>query len=167
MPIGPRHILATWAALLAMLPSTGDAASITVRARFSFDALATCQQPAIANYPVHAEGSGSLSTDRTATLNMSSNIQGRESYTAKLGARATEAPGGSASVNVVSRHTLRAIREYPNNLIIVYMTVVGKSCRLRIENRLKPGRRQYTFTGNMGVALCSKPVITHSECAPY
>lgn len=166
MPIGPMRVLAV-AGLLAMLPTTGDAAGITVRARFSFDALATCQQPAIANYPVHAEGSGSLSTDRTATLDMSSNIQGRETYSAKLGAKPVEAMGGSASVNVVSRHTLRAIREYPNNLIIVYMTVVGKSCRLRIENRLKPGRRQYTFTGNMGVALCSKPVITHSECEPY
>jgi hypothetical protein len=47
------------------------------------------------------------------------------------------------------------------------MTVIGKSCSLRIENRLKPGKRQYTFTGNIGVAYCSKPVITRSECAPY
>jgi hypothetical protein len=167
MPIGSMRVLAALAASLAVLPVSSNAANVTVRARFSFDALATCQQPAIANYPVHAEGSGTLSTDRTATLDMSSNIQGRETYSAKLGAKPVEALGGSASVNVVSRHTLRAIREYPNNLIIVYMTVVGKSCSLRIENRLKPGRRQYTFTGNMGVALCSKPVITRSECAPY
>jgi len=45
--------------------------------------------------------------------------------------------------------------------------VAGNSCSLRVENRLKPGRRQYTFIGNMGVALCSKPRLTRAECAPY
>jgi hypothetical protein len=68
---------------------------------------------------------------------------------------------------VVSRHTLRAVRDYPNNSIIVYMTIIGNSCTLKIENRLKPGKRQYTFYGNIGVAYCSKPTITHAECTPY
>jgi hypothetical protein len=167
MAIRLSAILAIIAASMTLLPASSDAAGITVRARFSFDAVATCQQPAVANFPVHAEGTGTLSTDRTATLDMNSNVEGQQSYSAKLGGRPTEAPGGSASLNVVSRHTLRAVREYPNNLIIVYMTVVGKFCSLKIENRLKPGRRQYTFTGNMGVALCSKPRVTHAECAPY
>jgi len=150
------------------LPVAGNAAGIVVRARFSFDALATCTKPAVQNFAVHAEGSGTLSTDRTATLDMSSNIQGKESYTAKLGGRPTEAVGGSASLRVVSQHTLRATREYPNNLIIATMTVIGNSCRLNIENRLKPGRREYTFYGNGGlVAICSRPRLTHAECAPY
>ncbi len=98
---------------------------------------------------------------------MKSNIQSRETYTAKLGAKPTEALGGSASLRVVSQHTLRAVREYPNNLIIVTMTVVGKSCTMRIDNRLKPGKREYTFLGNGGVALCSKPRMTHAECTAY
>jgi hypothetical protein len=149
------------------MPVSVNAAGTVVRARFSFDALATCTKPAVQNFQVHAEGSGTLSTDRTATLDMSSNIQGRETYTAKLGGRPSEALGGSASLRVVSRHTLRAVREYPNNLIIATMTVVGNSCRLSIENRLKPGKREYTFLGNGGVAICSKPRLTHAECAPY
>ena len=159
--------LAALAILIMTLPVSGNAAGTVVRARFSFDALATCTQPAVQNYPVHAEGSGTLSTDRTATLDMSSNIQGKETYTAKLGARPAEALGGSASLRVVNQHTLRAVREYPNNLIIATMTVIGNSCSLSIENRLKPGKREYTFLGNGGVAHCSKPRLTHAECTPY
>jgi len=62
-----------------------------IRGRFSFDALATCQQPAIKHFPVHAEGTA----------------------------------------------------------------------------RLKPGKRQYTFYDNVGVAYCSKPQVTHAECTPF
>ncbi len=167
MTIQAAYAVATLAALTMTLPVSGNAAGTLVRARFSFDAVATCTQPAVQNFPVHAEGSGTLSTDRTATLDMSSNIQGTESYTAKLGGRPTEALGGSASLRVVSRHTLRAVREYPNNSIIATMTVIGNSCTLRIENRLKRGKRQYTFYGQGGVAYCSQPRITHTQCTPY
>ncbi len=158
--------LAAIAALMALLPVSSDAATM-IRAKFIFDGLATCVQPALQNFPVHVEGTGELSTDRTATLSLNSQIGGRENYTGKLGGKPSEAPGGSASVRVVSRHTLQAVREYPNNRVVVYMTVIGNSCRLRVENRLKPGKRQYTFTGNMGVALCAKPRIVHTECVPY
>jgi hypothetical protein len=168
MAIDPTRTLAAAVALMALLPVASEAAAgTTIRARFSFDGLATCQQPAVTNFPVHVEGTGALSTDRTATLSLNSTVGGQESYSAKLGGRPSDAPGGSASLRVVSRHTLQGVRDYPNNQIIVYMTVVGNSCSVRVEHRLKPGRRQYTFTGNMGVALCSKPRVTHAECAPY
>ncbi|MBR0776387.1 hypothetical protein JQ543_08230 [Bradyrhizobium diazoefficiens] len=153
--------------LVASHPASSEAASVTVRAKFSFDAVADCMQPSVRDFPVHAEGTGTLSTDRTATLDMDSNVEGRVQYTAKLGAKPTEAIGGSASLRVAGRHTLKAVREYPNNYIIVYMTVRGNSCALRIENRLKPGKRQYAFQGNIGTALCSKPRIVRAECAPY
>jgi hypothetical protein len=167
MAVRTARILAALAILVMSLPVAGNAAGTVVRARFSFDALATCTKPAVENFKVHAEGSGTLSTDRTATLDMSSNIQSRETYTAKLGGGPTEAVGGSASLRVVNRHTLRAVREYPNNMIIATMTVIGNSCRLSIDNRLKPGKREYTFYGNGGVAICSRPRMTHAECTPY
>ena len=163
-------IFSTFAAIflifLLMSPES-DAAGVTVRAKFSFDALADCQQPFVKDFPVHAEGTGTLSTDRTATLDMQSNVEGHMQYTAKLGAKPTETVGGSASLRVAGRHTLKAVREYPNNYIVVYMTVIGKACSLKIENKLKPGKRQYAFQGNIGTALCSKPRIMRSECAPY
>jgi hypothetical protein len=159
--------IAAFAAVMLTMATSSEAAGTSVRARFSFDAVANCEKPAVQNYPVHAEGTGVLSTDRTATLDMESNVEGRVRYNAKLGAKPTEAIGGSASLRVAGRHTLQAVRDYPNNSIVVYMTVIGNSCSLRIENRLKPGKRQYTFTGNLGVAYCSKPRITHTECTPY
>ena len=160
-------IFSTLAAIFLLMPLESDAASVTARAKFSFDALADCQEPSVKDFPVHAEGTGMLSTDRTATLDMQSNIEGHTQYTAKLGAKPTEALGGSASLRVAGRHTLKAVREYPNNYIIVYMTVRGNSCALRIENRLKPGKRQYAFQGNIGTALCAKPRVVRAECTPY
>ena len=160
-------IFTTLAVLVLLMPDRSEAADVTVRAKFSFDALADCEQPSVRDFPVHAEGTGTLSTDRTATLDMESNVEGRMQYTARLGGKPTEAIGGSASLRVAGRHTLKAVREYPNNYIIVYMTVIGRSCTLRIENRLKPGKRQYAFQGNIGTALCSKPRIVRSECTPY
>jgi hypothetical protein len=121
----------------------------------------------VQDFPVHAEGTATLSADRTATLDMASNIEGRSQYSATLGGKRKEAPGGSTSLRVAGRHTLRAVREYPNNSLIVYMTVIGNSCAMRIENRLKPGKRQYTFYGKLGVAYCSKPRIVHTECAAF
>jgi len=167
MAIKLTRSLSALAALMTLLPVSSDAAGTMIRAKFSVDGLATCQQPAVTNYPVHVEGTGALSTDRTATLTLNSSIGAQESYTTKLGGRPSEAAGGSAALRVVSRHTLQAVREYPNNQIVVYMTVIGNSCSIRVEHRLKPGRRQYTFTVNSGVALCSKPRVTHAECAPY
>lgn len=165
MAIRPAHSLAALALFLT-LPASANAAGTTVHAKFSLDALATCTQPAVQNFPLHINGEGSLSVDRTATLDLSSNVLGTEHYDAKLGGRPSEANGGSASVRVVSRHTLRAVRDYPNNSIIVYMTVIGHSCSIKIENRLKPGKREYTFYGNLGVAHCVKPRITRAECTP-
>ena len=167
MKFKTAYIFATLTVAILTMPVTSEAAGTTVRAKFSFDVLADCQQPAVHNFPVHGEGTGTLSTDRTATLDMQSNIEGHMQYTTKLGAKPAEALGGSASLRVAGRHTLKAIREYPNNYIFVYMTVIGNSCAIRIENRLKPGKRQYAFQGNSGVAYCSKPRIVRTECTPY
>ena len=63
-------IFSTLAAIILLTPLESVAAGVTVRAKFSFDALADCQQPAVTSFPVHGEGTGTLSTDRTATLDM-------------------------------------------------------------------------------------------------
>jgi hypothetical protein len=88
-------------------------------------------------------------------------------YTAKLGGPPTAAPEGSASLRVAGRHTLRAIREYPNNYMVISLTVIGSRCTMTIEQRLKPGKRQYTFFNGSGVSYCSKPIITRTACEGY
>lgn len=150
--------------MLAM-PTSGDAAGL--RGRFSVDGIANCDNPPIRNFPLHAEGTAELSTNRSANLQMDSNVEGRIALNATLGGRPTEAPGGSASLHVAGRHTLKAVRDYPNNQMIVLLTIIGNSCTMKVDNRLKPGKRQYTFMTSAGLAYCSKPIVTRAECQPY
>jgi hypothetical protein len=145
---------------------SSEAAGAVIRGRFSYDGIATCQQPAVRNFPIHAEGTASLSTNRSARLDMSSNTGGTTNLEANLGKK-IEAPGGSTTLNVVGRHTLRAVRDYPNNIAVVTMTIVGNSCRMTLENRLKRGKRVYSFYSNSGVSYCSHVQITRTECTPY
>ena len=80
----------------------------------------------------------------------------------------TGAPGGSATLHVVGRHTLRAVRDFPNNIAIVTMTVIGNTCKMTLENRLKPGKQVYSFySGSGGVSYCSQVQITRTECGVY
>ena len=153
---------------MTLLPVSSEAAGSAVRGRFSYDGIANCQQPPMSNFPIHAEGTAVLSTDRKATFDMTSNTGGRSRLNATLGGKPTEAPGGSTTLNVIGSHTLRAVRDYPNNIAIVTMTIRGSSCRMTIENRLKPGKRVYTFVSGSGsVSHCSRPQITRTECVSY
>jgi hypothetical protein len=155
------------AAALLSIPVGAEAAGASVRAKFSFDGLATCQNPPVTNFPIHGDGDGVLSTDKSASLDMNSTIEGRVQYQAKLGGAPMAAPQGSASLRVVGRHTLRATRDYPNNYIAINLTVVGSKCSITIENRLKPGKQQYTFYNGSGLSYCSKPTITRASCESY
>ena len=157
--------ISTLAISMLAMPASGDAAGL--RGRFSVDGIANCQNPPISNFPLRAEGTAELSADRNASLQMSSNVEGQVNLNARLGGRPQEAPGGSASLHVAGRHTLKAVRDYPNNQMIVFLTIIGNSCTMKVENRLKPGKRQYTFTTTMGLAYCSKPIVTRAECQPF
>jgi len=155
-------------AAIAAIPAPGEAAGSTVRGRFSYDGIATCQQPPIRNFPIHAEGTAVLSTDRNARIDMTSNTGGSTRLKATLGGKPIAAPGGSTSLNVVGSHTLRAVRDYPNNVAIVTMTIRGSSCTMTIDNRLKPGKKVYTFVSGSGsVSYCSRPQITRTECVSF
>jgi hypothetical protein len=162
--------IAAIATMLLMSPIPSHAAGTVLRAKFSFDALANCENPHVRNLPVHGEGTGELLADRTATLDIDATamgLSGKERLNATLGGAPTAAPGGSASLHVLGRHTLRAIRDYPNNIIVINMTVRGGTCSMTVENRLKRGRREYTFYNGSGLSYCTRPQITHSECRAY
>jgi hypothetical protein len=107
-----KRILAT-AIAVTVLDSSPLAGALaqTVRGHFSYDGVVDCHQPPVKNFPVHYEATGTLSTDRSANLESSSNVEGFSNYHAKLGERPTEAPGGSASLRVTGRSSLRAVRE--------------------------------------------------------
>lgn len=160
-------LAAALATAMVSIMDSCEAANPVIRGRFKYDGIANCQQPSVQNFPIHGEGTASLSADRTASIDVDSSVSGKTHLDAVLG-RKTEAPGGSTTVNVVGRHTLRAVRDYPNNITVVTLTLTGSECRMRIEDRLKPGKRVYTFYGGSGsVSYCAHPQITHTECSGY
>jgi hypothetical protein len=121
----------------------------------------------VKGFPVHFEATGTLSKDRSANLEVSSNVEGFTQFRAKLGERQTEASGRSMSLRVTGRSGLRAVREYPNNYLIATLSLNRKTgaCTITVDNRLKPGKREYTFlTPGGGVAYCNKPRVVRTSC---
>jgi hypothetical protein len=162
------YAIAAVAVSILATPVSSEAAGSAVRGRFSYDGTANCQEPPIRNFPIHAEGTAVLSTDRRASIEMNSTTGGQTRLDATLGGKPMAAPGGSTTLNVVGSRTLRAVRDYPNNIAVVTMTIRGSSCSMKIENRLKPGKRVYTFiSGSGSVSYCSRPHITRTECVSY
>lgn len=157
--------LAAFAVWAVMFPVASQSADNAVRGKFVFDGIANCMNPPVQNFPVHAEGTASLSTDRSARVNMVSNVEGPVQYNAKLGGKPIDMPNGSGSLRVAGRHTLRAVRDFPNNVLIINLTIIGHSCSAKIENRLKPGKQQYTFQTAIGLAYCSKPQVVRADCS--
>jgi hypothetical protein len=154
-------------AVIVTVVSFPNTSFAQAQAKFSFDAIVNCHQPSLQNYPIHGEGTGRLSTGGNAALNVDSNVEGRQEYDVKLGGRPIETPGGSATLRVASRHSLRVVRDYPNNIMAFELKVVGRTCTMKVENRLKPGRRQYTFATRLGLAYCDRPIMTKTTCEPF
>lgn len=160
----PSNMALALVAVVVTFVSFPNISFAQAQAKFSFDGVANCRQPSLSNFPIHGEGTGRLSTDGHAALNVDSNFEGRQEYDVKLGQKAFETPGGSATLRVANRHTLRMVRDYPNNTIILEISVVGRSCSLKVQSRLKPGRSEYTLATQMGIAYCARPVITRTLC---
>jgi hypothetical protein len=136
------------------------------RAQFAVDVLATCQKPAVRDIPIHWEGTGILSTSGSARLDVDGGALGKMRYRGQLGQTST-APGGSASLRVTGRSSLRATRDYPNHQMIIDLRVTGKECAITVRNVLKPGKSQYAFTSGGGVAYCEKPRIVRTACQAF
>jgi hypothetical protein len=156
---------------LTASPVSGLARDAIIHAKFGYDGVADCQNPAIQNLSVHVEGVGTLSIDRHASLDVTGVAMGiavkKEHYEGTLGSRPVAVEDGSASLRVMGRSHLRAIRNYPNNRVIVDMYVTGKVCVLKIEHHLNPGKRQYTFSSPLGgLAYCSRPRTVKTSCEP-
>ena len=152
---------------LVVLPTSCFAAGSTMRAKFVYDGVADCENPPVSNFPIHAEGVGTLTTDRHASLDVDSTVAGSEHYETTLGGKATDADAGSASLRVIGRHRIQAVREYPNNILIADINVTGRGCTLTVVNKLRPGKRIYTFTTRFGgVAYCGEARVVHTSCEP-
>jgi hypothetical protein len=163
-----KSIVRAGLALVSLLCGSffSETALAQARAQFAVDVLATCQRPAAKNVPIHVEGTGILKADGSARVDVDGGVIGRQRYTTKLG-QASAVQGGSASLRVTSRSSLRAIREYPNHQMIIDLQVSGKECAITVRNVLKPGKREYAFVGNGGTAYCEKPKIVRTACQAF
>jgi hypothetical protein len=153
-----------------VMPVSSHAAS-TVQAKFIYDGLVTCANPSVRDLPVHIEGTGTLSVDRHASIDVEGSSMGivgkREHTDATLGGRPVAAENGSASVRVMGRSHLQAVRSFPNNSVIADIFVSGKSCTLTVSHRLNRGKREYTFPSPLGgLAYCERPRTVRTSCQP-
>jgi hypothetical protein len=156
---------------LIALPISSLARDSIIRAKFGYDGVADCETPAVRDLPIRVEGVGTLSVDRHASLDVTGMAMGiavkQEHYDTTLGGKPIAAENGAAALRVVGRHHLQAIRYYPNNSVIADLFVAGNSCVLKIEHRLKPGKRQYTFSNPLGgIAYCARPRTIRTSCEP-
>jgi hypothetical protein len=150
---------------------TSSQADPALRAKFSYDGIATCENPSVQNLPIHVEGTGTLDVDRHASLDVTGSTMGifvkKEHYDTTLGGKPSAAENGAASVRVIGRRHLQAIRYYPNNSVIADLYVTGNLCTIKIDHRLNRGKRQYTFTNPLGgLAYCERPRTVHTSCEP-
>ena len=169
-----RTKFASCVALLAgliVLPISCFAQNPVMRAKFGYDGVADCEKPLIRGFAVRVEGVGTLNVDRRASLDVTGIAMGmavkKEHYDTTLGAKPVEAEHGAASLRVLGRRHLQAVRYYPNNSVIADLFVTGNTCVLKIAHRLNPGKRQYTFSNPLGgLAYCARPRTVRTSCEP-
>jgi hypothetical protein len=156
---------------LIVLPLSCFAQNPVMRAKFGYDGVADCEKPLIRDFAVRVEGVGTLNVDRRASLDVTGIAMGiavkKEHYDTTLGAKPVEAENGAASLRVLGRRHLQAVRYYPNNSVIADLFVTGNTCVLKIAHRLNPGKRQYTFSNPLGgLAYCARPRTVRTSCEP-
>jgi hypothetical protein len=153
--------------VLASVPSPLLAQESVLRTSFSFDGVVDCSRPlAVKNFGLHGEGTAVLYSDRRATLDYTqrglSSTQVR--FDAKLGGAPSPAPGGTASLRVISRSQLRGVWSLPNNDLILTISVARNSCTARLDTRLKGGAREYSLYDSGMLVYCSRPRIGPVSC---
>jgi len=60
MNFKPAYLATALAVVTCMASASSEAASPVIRGRFSYDGVATCQQPAVQNFHFHGEGTAVL-----------------------------------------------------------------------------------------------------------
>lgn len=134
---------------------------------FSFDGVVNCTRPlAVQNFTLNGQGRAVLYSDKRATLDYTQRALGitQVQFDAKLGGAPSPAPGGTASLRVINRNTLRAVWSLPNNDMILNVSVGRNSCVARIDARLRGGSREYTFYDSGMLVYCGRPKIVNVAC---
>lgn len=153
--------------LLLCVASPSPAQEGVFNMSFSFDGVVNCTRPmAVQNFSLHGEGRAILYSDKRATLDYTQRglSSTQVNFDAKLGGAPSPAPGGTASLRVVNRKTLRAVWSLPNTDLILNVSVARNSCVARIDARQKGGAREYSLYDSGMLVYCSRPRIMNVAC---
>lgn len=134
---------------------------------FSFDGVVNCTRPVpVQNFSLHGEGRATLYSDKRATLDYTQRglSSTQVNFDAKLGGAPSPAPGGTASLRVVNRNTLRAVWSLPNTDLILNVSVSRNSCVAKIDARQRGGAREYSLYDSGMLVYCSRPRIMNVAC---
>jgi hypothetical protein len=155
-------------ALLAMAAGGSASAQQTgLTASISYSGTVDCDQPRrIRNFPISGQGTATIFQDRRASMDLT--IKGTTSnrlrFDATLGGRPASAPGGMATLRVVSSNQLRMTWDLPNNLLIVDLRVSPGACTMTVDNKLKGGALKYSMFDGGAFYFCDRPKITNHTC---
>jgi hypothetical protein len=161
---------ARYAAIIPMLAASNVAVAQTGSAhlRAGFELIYDCERPISAhNFPVHAQLTAVLNTDRSATadLEIAAVLSTTVHFEAHLGGGPRPAPGGTTTqLHVMSRDRLQAKWDLPNNQFILDIVASGRSCSVKLSNRLKPGKREYSLLNGDNYYYCSKERLLKTSC---
>ena len=163
--MNPRLALLALAALLGM--GATALAQSTLVAKVGYAGLIDCDQPKqVKDFKFSGDGTMKLSQDRSASLDMDMKGLTRSELKidTKLGNRPAPAPGGTATLRVMSGNQLQAIWSLPNNDIVVTMRASPTACTMNVAFRLKHGARQYSIYDENGFYFCGRPRMTNLTC---
>jgi hypothetical protein len=156
-----KCIVYLWALGISVLAFTSATA---LEGNFTYEGVANCRQPKLTNHAIRGSGTASLQQDRSAGVNYRDSVGGGGRYQGKLGGPAVEARDGSIKVNVKNRNTLRVVRDFQNNTVLVDIKFVGRTCSITMTDHLKAGKTEHTYPTYLGLAYCERLKLTKTTC---
>ena len=126
-----------------------------------------CDQPKqVKDLPISGRGTARMSQDKRASLDMYTQgfTSSHTRFDATLGGAPAPAPGGTATLRVISSSQLRLVWELPNHTMTVNVKMSPTACSLSVDFRLRGGALKYSMFSNGAFYFCSRPKISSMTC---
>ncbi len=154
--------------LVALSTVTASRAQVgQLTANVTYTGTIDCDQPKqVKDLPISGRGVARMSQDKHASLDLSSTgiTSSHTRFEATLGGGPVAAPGGTASLRVVSSNQLRLVWDLPNHIMTVNVRITPTACSLTVDYRLRGGALKYSMFSNGAFYFCSRPKISSMTC---
>jgi hypothetical protein len=154
--------------LVALSTVTAARAQVgQLTANVNYTGTIDCDQPKqVKALQISGRGVARMSQDKHASLDMSTQgfTSSHTRFEATLGGTPAVAPGGTASLRVMSSSQLRLVWDLPNHSMIVNVRMTPTACTLNVDFRLRGGALKYSMFSNGAFYFCSRPKISSMTC---